>query len=104
MHGAVGFGGLCLVVRHHHDGAAVLFVERVEYRHNFGAHFGVEVAAGFVGKYDLRVSDYGSGYGHALRLSARQLRGEVAHAVRKADAFESFAGKLVLAALEALAV
>ena len=50
------------------------------------------------------VSDYGAGYGHALCLSARQLRGEVAHAVREADAFEGFAGKLVLAALEALAV
>ena len=101
---AVGFGGLGFVVCHHYDCAAVFLVEVVEYAHDFGAHFGVEVAAGFVGEDYGGVAYDGACDCHTLRLTAGKLRREVVHAVREADFLEGLAAKGFFVAFEATTV
>lgn len=72
----------------HDDGASVFLVQFVEQFHDFGSHLGVQVTGRLVGKDDVGVADDGTGDGDTLTLAARELRREVAHAVREADLFE----------------
>ena len=78
---------------HHDDGAAVFAVQAVEQFHDLGTHLRVKVARGLVGQEDFRVADDGSGDGHALALSAGELRGAVLHAVGEADALDDLLGQ-----------
>ena len=89
---ARGLACLFLVVGDHNDGPSVVAVESVEDVHDLGAHLGVKVARRLVGQDDFRVADDGPRDGHALTLSAGELRGEVLHAVAQAHPGEHFLG------------
>ena len=73
---AVGVTGITLRVGDHHDGGALL-VQLGEQIHHLLAILGVEVAGGLVGEDELGVGHHGTGDGHALLLSARELLREV---------------------------
>ena len=74
----------------------------MEQFHDLRTHLRVEVAGGLVGEKDFGVADDGSGDGHALALSAGELRGAVLHAVGEADALDDLLGQpLALAAVHA---
>lgn len=89
-----------------HDAGAILFVnEAGEGFDDLEGAFGVEGGSGFVGEDDGGVVDEGASNGDALALAARELAGEVVHAVGQAEAGEQFAGAgfvgFVEAAIEA---
>ncbi len=88
---AIGQFGLFFIVGHHHDCASVVLVERVEKVHDLSSHFGIKVTGRFVGKDDFGISDNSTGDGHALALSAGELRGHVAHAVAETYAVKYLA-------------
>ena len=92
---AVGLAGLLLIVGHHHYGASLLAVEPMQYLHHLAPHVRVEIAGGLVGQYDLRCAGYGAGYGHALALSAGELRGEMVQPVAETELLEHFAHPLL---------
>src|SRR3954469_12834276 len=77
-----------VVVRDHHDGRAVFFVQLFEDAHDLVAHGGIEIAGRLVGEHDARLSDDGARDGNALLLAAGELRRKVMDARRKADAVE----------------
>ena len=81
---------IAIVVRHHADGrsAGVQFLEQV---HHLLAIRRVEVTGRFVSKQDRGIAGNGAGHGHALLLTAGELRGIVLHAVRHADTLERLA-------------
>jgi hypothetical protein len=78
-------GGDQGVVGDHHDGFVVLANEFFEEGHDFIGAFAVEVAGGLVAEEEGGVGDDGASDGDALFLTARELAGEVIHAVGKAD-------------------
>ncbi len=82
---------LRLVVRHHDYGAPILTVEGVENVHDLLSHLGVEVSRRLVGEDNLRVAHNSSCNSHALALTARQLAGEMLHAVAKAESCQHLA-------------
>ena len=73
---AAGLGSLLLVVGHHDDSATILTVQFVEQFHNLCTHLRVEVTSGLVGQQNLWVANDGTGDGHTLALSARELCGD----------------------------
>ena len=76
---AVGqFAGV-LVVRHHHDGAALRMQIAQQSEHD-ALIFGVEVARGLVGQNDLRIVHQRPRNGDALLLAARKLRRQMRRA------------------------
>ena len=102
---AVGFHGLGLVVGYHDDCGAVLGVEAVEEAHHLGAHLAVEVAGGLVGEDNLGLTYDGTGYGHALSLTAAELRGQMVDAVGHLEALKHLRHTLLaLVGADALAV
>ena len=101
---AVCLTGLCLIVSHHHYGAAVFFIELMKYAHNLGAHPRVEIATRFVGKDYSRVAYNGTRDGYALHLTTGELCRTVIHAVAQPYTLKGLACQLSLVALEPLAV
>jgi hypothetical protein len=61
------------VVRHHHDGLAVLAVERLQQVEDLVAGLAVEVARRLVAEQQRRVGDDGARDADALLLAAREL-------------------------------
>ena len=61
---------------------------------HFAHHGGVEGGGGFVEKDDFGVHGEATGYGHALLLSAGELRGHGVGLAGEADHFEEFHGTL----------
>ena len=72
----MGKGGVVLRVGHHDDGGA-LAVQFAQQLDDLGAVLRVEVTCGLVGEDELGVGHHGTGDGHTLLLSARELLGEV---------------------------
>ena len=72
MDDAMSEAGIVLGVCHHDDGGAFLIQFGKEV-HHFLSVLGVEVTRRFVGKDELGVGDYGTGYGYALVLTPREL-------------------------------
>ncbi len=83
--GALGGAG---VVGDHHDGLAVLLVERRQQVEDLVAGLAVEVAGGLVGQQQRRVGDDGAGDADALLLAARELARIVFGAVGQAHDVE----------------
>ena len=79
---------------HHDDGATILTVQFVEQFHNLGTHLRVEVTSGLVGQQNLWVANDGTGDGHTLALSARELCGTVLHAMAETHALDDLLGQL----------
>ena len=73
---AVGVAGVALGVGHHDDGGAFLmkFGQKV---HHLLAVLRIQVTGGLVGEDELGVGDDGTGDGHTLLLTARELLREV---------------------------
>ena len=85
MQGVAGvFGGL-RVMGDHHDGLAVLAVERLQQAQDLLGRLPVQVAGGLVADQQGRVGDDGAGDGHALLLAAGQFVRAVLRAVAQAD-------------------
>ena len=59
------------IVCHHHDGLAVLAVERLQQVEDLVTRFPIEVAGGFVAEQQRRIRDDGAGDADALLLPAR---------------------------------
>ncbi len=62
-------------VSHHEDGDAALTVEFGDELHDLAAALGIEIASGFIGQEDGRVSDDGARDGDSLLLSTGELGG-----------------------------
>ena len=88
VQGALGTLGRAWVVRHHHDGLAVVTIERLQQVQDFVAGLAVEIARRFVGEQQRRVGDNRAGNADALFLSALELARIVLGAVGEADHFE----------------
>ena len=84
---SVGMAREALVVGHHADRRAAP-VQLLEERHHGFAVDGVEVSRRLVGEKDERLAGDRPRDGHTLLLAARELRGEVLHPVRHADALQ----------------
>ena len=57
------------IMRHHHNRDPLSIIEVFEYFHDFVTHHGVQIARRFVGEYDIRLTDNGSGDGNTLTLT-----------------------------------
>ncbi len=70
MQGALGALGGARVVRHHHDGLAVIAIERLQEIENLVAGLAIEIAGRLVGEQQRGVGDNGAGNADALLLAA----------------------------------
>ena len=77
------------VVRHDHDGAALLAVNRLQKVDDLLAGVRVEITGGLIREEERGIGDEGASDSHALLLSARQLRGAMVQAIAKPDHAES---------------
>src|SRR3984885_6241070 len=82
---AVCVAGEARIVGHHADGRAFL-VQLGEQLHHRFAILRVQVSGGLVGQQDGRRTGQRAGHSDTLLLTAGELRGVVAHAVRHPDA------------------
>src|SRR6187549_319191 len=87
-------GGL-LVVGHHHESALQDRVKLEQEIEDRGGVSGIEVAGGLVAKQDAGIEKQGAGDGHALLLSSRQLRRQVARPVLEAETGQQVAAVLI---------
>ena len=85
-HPSAPLGDLRLVGHDDHRSAFVVQVRKQP--HDFFGGFGVKVARGLVREEEGRIGQQGSGDGHPLFLTARELVGSVVHAIRQAHPFE----------------
>ena len=76
------------VVRHHHDGFAVVTVESLQQIENLFAGFAVEVSRGFVAEQQRRIRHDRAGDANALFLASGQLARIVLHAIREPHDFQ----------------
>ena len=83
-----GEGGIARIAGHQQDRALVLVHRSTEQLHDLGAGLLGEVARGLVGEQEGGIGQQGSGDGHALFLTARELVGSVVHAIPQAHPFE----------------
>src|SRR5688572_32320928 len=63
-------------------------VDVLEQAQNVDCQLGVEVAGGFVGENERRLTDDGAGYRHALLLASRQHTRQLSPATSEADPIE----------------
>ena len=85
MQRAPGAIGGVRIVRDHHDGLAVVAVERLQQIENLVAGLAIEIAGRLVAQQQRRVGDDGAGDADALLLAAGQLPRVVLRAIGEAD-------------------
>ena len=76
-------------MRHHADGRALAMQVAQQVHHRF-AVLRIQVSGRLVGQQDRRIAGQRARHGHALLLTAGELRGIVLHAVRHAHALQRF--------------
>ena len=80
------------IVRHHHDGLAVVGIQRLQQLEHLVAGLAIEIARRLVAKQQRRIGDDGPCDADALLLSAGELARIVFRPVRQPDHFECDAG------------
>ena len=81
----VGEGGVLFVMGNNDKGGAPIFAQFGHQLIKDAAVLVVEVAAWFVGKYQLGVVHQGSGNGNSLLFAAGELRGEMVESLRESE-------------------
>src|SRR5690606_14837556 len=90
---ATGMSGNLLFVRNHQNCVAPA-IERLEELHDLLPGSRIEISRGLVRQEDRGLVYKGTGYGHALPLTARQLVRFVMHSVAEPDADQCFLCKV----------